>query len=66
MSGNDINDTSILRFANGSEIDGGSTADLSLHVAGAGKKAAVAAARKQTAANKKKSASKKSSSKKKK
>jgi hypothetical protein len=37
LSGNDINDTSILRFANGSEIDGGSTADLSLQVAGAGK-----------------------------
>lgn len=37
LSGNDINETSILRFVNGSVMDGGSTADLSLQVPGAGK-----------------------------
>jgi hypothetical protein len=37
LSGNNINDTSILSFANGSVIDGGTTADLSIQVPGAGR-----------------------------
>ena len=37
LSGNNINDTAILSFANGSVIDGVTTADLSIQVRGAGR-----------------------------
>jgi hypothetical protein len=37
LSGNDINEASILRFVNGSTIDGGSTANLDINIPGAGR-----------------------------
>jgi hypothetical protein len=37
LAGNAINDTSIISFANGSVIDGVSTADLSIQIPGAGR-----------------------------